>query len=57
MQRVGTIDPAAARVTPAHRVEMDERIARGRQATAARGAGDRAELPVTNGDRAKLGVR
>lgn len=56
MERVGTVDPAASGIAPAQRIEVDIRVAGHVESAAAGSAGDRAELTVTNSDRAELGI-
>ena len=56
MDGVRTIDPAAAGIAPAKRVEVDIPALVTRETAAATGACDRSTLAVADGDRAQLGI-
>jgi hypothetical protein len=56
MEGVRTIDPAAARIAPAERIEVDEPAFVTREAAPTIGTCDRGGLATANGDRAQLGI-
>jgi hypothetical protein len=47
--RIGASDPATAGIAAPEWIEMEEGLARRRQATSTRGAGDRRVTPIANG--------